>query len=218
MGYDFTMDRSIAKILAARPFKTITRDNFVPSAVLLLLLESSGKECILFTKRSDTVDCHQGEISFPGGKVEACDVSLLQAALREAEEEIGLCRQNVAILGRLDDVVTTTTGFVVTSYVGRIPYPYAFRINQDEIAELVVVPLERLAAGCVPHTSGAVADQAGISGPFFRYKGHIIWGATARIVKQFLDITSPTRDKDYRDTIGGARGRTRDRSRDSDVP
>jgi 8-oxo-dGTP pyrophosphatase MutT (NUDIX family) len=192
MGYAVWMERRIAEILASRPFKEIRRENLVPSAVLLLLLEREGEDHILFTKRSDKVDCHKGEISFPGGRRDPSDASLLEAALREGAEEIGLAPRDVTILGRLDDIATVTTGFIVTPYVGRIPYPYSFRINQDEIAELIFVSLQALTEGSATHVSGVAGEEKGLQSPSFQYGDHIIWGATARILKQFLDITIST--------------------------
>lgn len=214
MGYGGGMERRIAEILASRPFKEIAREGLVPSAVLVLLLERDGEDCILFTKRSDKVDCHKGEISFPGGRLDPSDASLLEAALREGAEEIGLAPQDVTILGRLDDTQTVSTGFIVTPYVGRIPYPYSFQINQDEIAELIFVPVRVLAKDFAANDSGGGGEE-GQGSPRFQYKDHVIWGATARILRQFLDITSPTRDGGQGGVTTGAKGSASSRGKDS---
>jgi len=194
MGYVGYMRRGIAKILASRPWRRIADESLVPAAVLLLLLEKDGEEHILFTERSQKVEYHKGEISFPGGKVDPGDSSLVQTALRESAEEIGLCPEDVTILGRMDDIVTLTTGFIVTPYVGRIPYPYPFQVNRDEIAALILAPLESLSKGCGGEAPQVIVPTNGIGAHCFRHGDHIIWGATARILQQFLDITTPTTD------------------------
>ena len=208
------MERRIAAILASRPLKEITREDLVPSAVLVLLLERDGEDYILFTKRSDKVDCHKGEVSFPGGRLDPSDSNLLEAALREGAEEIGLAPHDVTILGRLDDTQTVTTGFVVTPYVGRIPYPYSFRINQEEIDELIFVPVQALAADSATNAPGVDGEEKGQGSPRFQYRDHIIWGATARILRQFLDITSPTRDGGHGGATPDAKGSASSRGRD----
>lgn len=173
------METRIARILASRDYRQIRDEKLAPSAVLLLLFESEGTCHILFTKRSNTVAHHKGEISFPGGTVDPDDRSLLHTALREGAEEIGLDSRDVTILGRLDDMHTVTTGFIITPYVGIIPYPYQFQINTDEISELIFFPLQALADECRVQTSHVT---------HFYLQDHVIWGATARILKQFLDL------------------------------
>ncbi|MDY6987387.1 MAG: CoA pyrophosphatase [Thermodesulfobacteriota bacterium] len=206
MGYVGSVRRGIAKILASRPWRRIADEHLVPAAVLLLLLEKEGQEHILFTERSHKVEYHKGEISFPGGKVDPGDSSLVETALREGAEEIGLSPQDVTILGRMDDIATLTTGFIVTPYVGRIPYPYPFRVNTDEIAELILAPLEGLSKDCGQEAPEVIPSENGVEAHCFRYGHHIIWGATARILQQFLDITMPSRSEEHRGI--GARGST----------
>ncbi|MES0349214.1 MAG: CoA pyrophosphatase [Desulfobacteria bacterium] len=174
------IEERIADILASREYKRIRDEKLAPSAVLLLLFEKDGECNVLFTRRSEKVAYHRGEISFPGGTTDPDDSDLLHTALREGAEEIGLDQRDVRILGRLDDIFTVTTGFVITPYVGIIPYPYKFEINTDEISELIFLPLRAIAEKCHVEDSGVT---------HFRLQGHIIWGATARILKQFLDLT-----------------------------
>jgi len=173
-------EERIAEILASREFRRIRDEKLAPSAVLLLLLEKEGECNVLFTRRSEKVAYHKGEISFPGGTTDPDDSDLLHTALREGAEEIGLDQRDVRILGRLDDIFTVTTGFVITPYVGIIPYPYKFEINKDEISELIFLPLRAIAEECR-------VEDSGVS--HFHLQDHIIWGATARILKQFLDLT-----------------------------
>jgi 8-oxo-dGTP pyrophosphatase MutT (NUDIX family) len=209
MGYVGPVRRGIARILAARPWKRIEDKGLVRAAVLLLLLDKDGKEHILFTERSQKVEYHKGEISFPGGKADPGDSSLVETALREGAEEIGLCPEDVTILGRMDDIVTMTTGFVVSPYVGRISYPYPFRVNADEIAALILAPLEALSTSCGAEVPQVIPWKKRFASHCFRYGNHIIWGATARILQQFLDLTMPTKEQDHKDI--GARGNTTSR-------
>jgi 8-oxo-dGTP pyrophosphatase MutT (NUDIX family) len=103
------------------------------AAVLLLILEREGAPCILFTKRTQTVAHHKGEISFPGGVRDKRDKNLLETALRETKEEIGIPAGKIEILGELDDNVTKVTNFHLTSYVGMLLPPVAYKASDIEI-------------------------------------------------------------------------------------
>ena len=207
------MEKEIAKRLASRKWKQIKNEKLVPSAVLLLLVEKDGQYHVLFTRRSLKVEHHKGEISFPGGTVHPDDSDLLETALREGAEEIGLAPGDVMILGRLDDILTVSTGFIITPYVGILPYPYAFQINNDEVAELIFVPLGALVRDGRMKASEVTQEGKAITTYAFDYQGDMIWGATARILKQFLDITMDTTGRG--DTDNGAGDSTSNRSRDS---
>ena len=134
---------------------------------------------------------HKGEISFPGGMFDDGDHNLRRTALREASEEVGLKEDKVQILGVLDDIVTVTE-FIVTPFVGVFPYPYPFKLSPIEIAELIEVPLASLLD---PGNFGEkeilqIGRKRIVQA--YQYKHHSIWGATARILRQFLDlITTP---------------------------
>jgi 8-oxo-dGTP pyrophosphatase MutT (NUDIX family) len=179
----------IAEILASREYRQIRNHELAPSAVLLLLFEKEGECHVLFTRRSDKVAYHKDEISFPGGTIDPDDSDLLHTALREVAEEIGLDSRDVQILGRLDDLSTLTTGFMITPYVGVFPYPYKFQINTDEIAELIYLPLRVLAEECHVEASELTQEGKNLKTYYFHVKDYIIWGATARILKQFIDLT-----------------------------
>lgn len=181
----------IRNILGKRERRVIGHLPFPKAAVLVPLFEK-GREChILFTKRTDQVKHHKGEISFPGGMFDEEDGNLEKTALREASEEIGLNENDVQILGTLDDIVTVTE-FIVTPFVGIFPYPYPFKVSLIEIAELIEVPLASLLnPDCFGEKEILQNDRKRIV-LTYQYKHHNIWGATAKILKQFLDlITSP---------------------------
>ena len=173
--------------LSSRERKVIEHPPFSHAAVLVPLYQKGGQCHLLFTKRSNQVKYHKGEISFPGGVVDEEDRELIHTALREAYEEIGLKEEDVQILGLLDDIVTVTE-FIVTPIVGLFPYPYPFRVSEVEIAELIEVPLSFLLAreNFIEREISRMGRREIIYA--YQYGEHIIWGATARILRQFLDL------------------------------
>jgi 8-oxo-dGTP pyrophosphatase MutT (NUDIX family) len=183
----------IRKKISSRQRRVIEHPPFSHAAVLVPLFQK-GKDChLLFTKRSEEVKYHKGEISFPGGVVDEEDLELINTALREAYEEIGLKERDVQIIGVLDDIVTITE-FIVTPILGLFPYPYPFKVSEVEIAELIEVPLASLLEeDCFSEREIFRGGQKEIVYAY-QYGKHIIWGATARILKQFLDLITPTRD------------------------
>jgi 8-oxo-dGTP pyrophosphatase MutT (NUDIX family) len=133
----------IGKMLSSRQRRVIEHPPFSHAAVLVPLFKKAEDCHLLFTKRSEQVKYHKGEISFPGGVVDEEDKELINTALREADEEIGLKESDVQIIGLLDDIVTITE-FIVTPIVGLFTYPYSFKVSEVEIAELIEVPLASL--------------------------------------------------------------------------
>lgn len=182
-----SLEETIRQRLARRRRRTIEEPHLRHSAVLLPLFEADGEAHLVFTKRSDTVEHHRGQVSFPGGGRDVEDASLLETALRETEEEIGLRASDVTPLGALDDNVTTTN-FIVSPFVGLIPHPYDFTISDFEIHELFTVPVESLIAKDNFHVVEAVRPGKPKPHYLFRAHSHVIWGATARILYQFLDL------------------------------
>jgi len=168
--------------------KKIIDRNLKPAAVLMLLFYDKGQYHVLFTERSDKVNFHKGQVCFPGGTPQPGDPNLLQTALRETEEEIGLRAEDVNILGELDDSVTFSTNYLISPFVAFIPYPYPFRANSKEVEQIFSVPLSAL-MGEANFSQGyyPTDDRAG-PGYAYEYEGHIIWGATARILKQFTEL------------------------------
>ena len=132
--------QQIRSFLAGYQPVRLSVDDTTPAAVLLLLYEKEGEPHIVLTRRTDYVEHHKGETSFPGGAFDAEDADLMTTALRETEEEIGVRPQDVEVLGRLDDIVTITD-FLVSPFVGVLPSAdYPFVANAHEVAELVEVP------------------------------------------------------------------------------
>ena len=155
--------------------------------MLLPLYCKQGEYYILFTKRTQKVKEHKGQISFPGGGQEG-DETLINTALRECAEEIGLMAEEVEILGELDDTISVTSNYIISPFVALIPWPYQFKVSEEEIEELIEVPISALLdRDCQRQETEIIEGEAVIS-YFYNYQGRVIWGATARILKQFLDI------------------------------
>jgi 8-oxo-dGTP pyrophosphatase MutT (NUDIX family) len=156
------------------------------AAVLIPLFRNRGEYRILFTKRTDKVEVHKGQISFPGGRVDEEDASLVDTALRETQEEIGLPRKTVEVLGRTDDARTMASNYIVHPFVGLIPYPYPFDLSSREVKKLIQVPFSLFLAPekfiPVEYEGRTYQSLA------YTYDGEVIWGATARIVRNLVEI------------------------------
>jgi len=147
-----------------------------PCLYLFFMTRGNIMSCLL--KGAKRYNFHKGQVCFPGGTLEPSDSSLLQTALREVEEEIGLRAEDVEILGEFDDSVTLTSNYVISPFVAFIPHPYPFKADGREIREIFSVPLSFF------------MDEANFKQDSceYEYDGHIIWGATAGILKQFIDL------------------------------
>ena len=171
-------------------------DSLQSAAVLMPLLENAGAWHLLFIKRTKHKhDQHSGQVAFPGGRAEDGDEDLIKTALREAEEEIGLAPSDVNVLGRLDDVITTTN-YRVTPIVGKIPWPYTFTLAVDEVSSVFAIPLAWLADTsnrCIRPWTPVQEEEGVDSYPviFYKeYKEEILWGASARMVVELVERLS----------------------------
>lgn len=181
----------IRDLLNSRPRKAIEEHGtfFRRAAVLIPLFKTSSEYRVLFTKRTDTVDAHKGQISFPGGKVEDEDASPLETALREADEEIGLSRKDVTVLGRMDDARTLSSNYIVHPFVGLIPYPYDFNTSVQEVRELIEVPFQVFLSGDpAGENTPVVYEGVTYQSLAYYHRGEVIWGATARIMRNLVDL------------------------------
>jgi len=180
--------QKIREILSSRQRQVIFKEGYRKSAVLIPIYENKGDQHFVLTKRAQGVMYHKGQISFPGGAYDKEDGELRATALREAFEEIGVNPGDVEILGNLDDQVTYTSRFVITPFVGAIPYPCKFKVNHREVEELIEVPVSVLLipSAYVPETM----DDEGKSHPWghYLYGNHKITGITARMLKQLIDL------------------------------
>lgn len=180
------LEARVRRVLAARRKLVIQDRHLTPAAVLIPIFYKGGAPHLLLTKRTTKVLHHKGQISFPGGSRDPEDASLLSTALRESQEEMGIHSGDIQVLGELDDIITNTR-FVVSPYVGTIPYPYQFTVNWEEIEDVLEAPVATL----LEHShldASAVTPVRPYPAYTFKYDSHIIWGVTARILRQFLDV------------------------------
>ena len=177
-----------ARVSAHAP-SYVDEPSLARAAVLLPLHEDAGEVHVLFTKRSELVEHHKGQISFPGGGYDAEDGDLRVTALRETWEEIGVARHHVELLGQLDEMVTVSD-FLVRPFVGVItePGPYPYVHSEVEVAEIIEVPLGHLLDDANVLAEPRVYQGREIMAYSYRYGDHVIWGATARILHQFLEL------------------------------
>jgi 8-oxo-dGTP pyrophosphatase MutT (NUDIX family) len=159
------------------------------AAVLVLVYTGQdGRPHVVFQKRTDKVDAHKGQISFPGGGRDPEDDHLVATALRETHEEIGVHPDHVEVIGEIDQI-KTISNFIVTPYVGWLDrYPYEWRFSHEEVAYLLEVPVDHLL-----DPANYVPDRRRINGrdvvmPSYAWQDDLIWGATGRMLANFLDI------------------------------
>jgi 8-oxo-dGTP pyrophosphatase MutT (NUDIX family) len=183
------MEERIKEILACREKACIDRPGLVRAAVLIPLFKKNGEYYVLLTRRTDKVRHHKGQISFPGGRQDQGE-DFLATALREAKEEMGIEAKDVRILGELDDMCTVASDFCIAPFVGLIPYPYPFKINRHEIEEIIEVPLSVFLDETKFREELRSRDGESVLVYFYQHDEHTIWGATARILKQLMDLIS----------------------------
>ncbi len=184
------MERRLREVFSQRQKRSITGANLVPAAVLVPIYYKEGQYYILFTKRAEWLKEHKGQVSFPGGARHKGDKTLADTALRESAEEIGLAPDKVKVLGELDDTLTETSNYVISPFVALIPYPYQFKIAGREVGEIIEAPISVLLDKGRLHQKSAVLGDRSVSFYVYKYQGQVIWGATAKILKQFLEIFS----------------------------
>lgn len=173
-------------ILAQRPAIEIDAPEHRRACVLIPLIRSDAGWSILFTKRSENLAAHSGQIAFPGGTVESGE-TLDHAAIREAEEEVGIPPHLVELIGRLDDVITHS-GFLVAPFVGVIHEPFDVVIQEAEVVEVFQVPLAALLDGANPEVRYVPFREKNYPAYFYRHGPHDIWGLTGRMLKATLDL------------------------------
>ena len=179
--------RRIKRVIAENPHRAIDDPSLTPAGVMLLIYPKDGDHCILLQKRSSRVDSHKGEVSFPGGKMDPEDENLLDTALRETHEEMGINPRDVEVFGALDQTATTT-GFCTSPFAGTIPYPYEFSPQEEEVAEVLEVPVSSLVDAANRRDEIRIAGGDLQYAPVFAYDGHIIFGATARVLHRFIEL------------------------------
>jgi 8-oxo-dGTP pyrophosphatase MutT (NUDIX family) len=177
--------------LAGRSRRVVPPGPLVRAAVLVPIVDR-GEAHLVFAKRTERVGHHAGQISFPGGRVDPHDADDLAAALREAREEVGLAPTAVEALGQLDDTETFATQFVITPWVGVVRGPVVWQPDGEEIEKVIEVPVAALLDRGNFRVERSQRDGVARDVYFYEYGDDTIWGATARILKQYLDLITPS--------------------------
>ena len=160
------------------------------AAVLIPLVWWKNEWHLVFTRRTEAVEHHKGQVSFPGGGCNADETTPEQTALREAEEEIGLRSKDVRLLGRLNEVLTITR-FRVTPVIGVMPWPYKVRLEPAEVERVFTIPLLWLSRRENWEERPVTPDEVRRSFlvvSYHSYDGEILWGASARMTHNFLSV------------------------------
>jgi 8-oxo-dGTP pyrophosphatase MutT (NUDIX family) len=185
--------RDLKTILAHRKPRRVKANagDYTHASVLIPLFMKDGRYWLLFMRRTNTVEYHKGQVSFPGGAVDADDESLEYTAKRETFEEVGIREDDIEIMGQLDEMTTITSRFIVHPFVGVVPFPYSFAVNEREVEYLIEVPLQFFLDNSHPQDVTVTDEGMTLDTPAFVYKDTIIWGATQRILVNFLSLIKP---------------------------
>ncbi len=179
--------QSLESRLSSRPARTVDLPGLVlrEASVLVPLFERDGVPHVLFTRRPATLRTHANQYSFPGGGRDKEDPTPLHTALRETEEELGIDRRRVRVLGMLDEVPTISQ-YRVRPFVGVIPGDGQYRPSAEEVAFILEVPLVSLLDPSILRIERKEVFGAERELYFYTYGSHVIWGATARMLRDFL--------------------------------
>jgi 8-oxo-dGTP pyrophosphatase MutT (NUDIX family) len=177
----------LGELLAKRPAMEIEAPKLKRAAVLIpIVRHAAGGWALLFTRRSDQLQAHSGQIAFPGGGVEAGE-TLAAAVVREAQEEVGIPSAAVRLIGRLDDLITNS-GFLVAPFVGVIEERIDYVLQESEVVEVFEVPLDALLNPAQPQVRYVTFRNRRFPAYFYPYDRFEIWGLTGRVLKSFLDL------------------------------
>lgn len=189
MRFDDAAMQRLESFLEQHVADVMTATDLRRAAVLIPLIRNTDGWYLLFQRRSDDLPVHKGQVAFPGGGLEG-EETPEEAALRETEEETGVPRGQVRLIGRLDELVTRT-GYLVTPVVGVIPTSLTYRIQHSEVTDLFEVPLDAFLEEGNPRIRWV--PWRGEMYPAYSWNGgaHEIWGLTGRILKSFVDVVWP---------------------------
>ena len=171
------------------PTRYFHQDGLIQAAVLIPFLWIDGAWHILFTRRTDHLETHKGQVAFPGGAVDPCDVDPGATALREAYEETGIQPGSVRLIGQMIDMVTITR-FLVTPVVGVVEWPQSLNLAEFEVSRVFTVPLGWLADPENVEIKPYLRPNGHIEEVIYfnRYDGEMIWGVTGRIMYDLIQL------------------------------
>lgn len=177
--------------MLGRSRRALAPSDRVPAAVLVLFVYRDGIPALVFAKKTEDVPHHKGQFSFPGGVVQHSDGSVVETALREAREEIGLEPAAVEVFGLFDDIPTTVSNFVITPVLGLAIGAPVFRPDGREIERVIEIPLAHLLQPDAFRVEQW--EREGVSRPvvFVTYGDDVVWGTTGRILRELLDALFP---------------------------
>jgi len=188
------MDSLSSVLLSPEEAQAMNAPGGTDAAVLLPMFGHPERPGLVFTERPLDLRRHGGEMSFPGGRQDSPDEKLLNTALREAEEEIGLSPSEVEVVGALPPVGTFVTGYKVHPFVGTIPEGLRFRPNPSEVAAVLLFTLDELREGFAMRR--LIRRGLPIRTPTYEVGEHMIWGATARILADLLErLEAPAEER-----------------------
>ena len=159
-----------------------------PAAVLILLFPVIDEPYTVLMKRTEYQGAHSGQISLPGGKIEAIDVDLAQTALRETKEELGILSEKINIIGKLTPLFIPVSGFDVHPYVGVITEKPDWNPDLNEVSYLIETSISELASAAVIKSEMRQLFGNELEVPFYHLHNEKIWGATAMMISEFLQI------------------------------
>ncbi|MES2731297.1 MAG: CoA pyrophosphatase [Bacteroidota bacterium] len=175
-----------SSISSSASFRAVTDGKSRQSAVLLLLYPYQGTLHLPLILRPAYDGVHGGQVALPGGGQEKFDRDLIQTALREAQEEIGIKASDIRVLGQLSPLYISASNYVVQPVVGCLPYRPDFFPDAREVAEIIELSLSLLADKGIVGTKELLIRNVLIQAPFYGVHSHIVWGATAMMLSEFL--------------------------------
>lgn len=161
------------------------------SAVMVLLYPHAVAPHLVLIERPTYDGAHSGQVSFPGGRVEPEDADLTNTALRETEEEVGIYRDQIQVLGGMTDLYIPASRFLVYPFIGFVTEKPRFIPEPKEVAAIIEVPISYLLQPQVrKETTMRLFDNRQVMTPYFDIQGHVVWGATAMMLNEFLRLTN----------------------------
>ena len=189
---DFLTEEKINRYLSQIEYQSFPYsddEQYTQAAVLIPLIRLNEDWHLMYTRRTEKVNSHKGQVSFPGGSREKGDKRAEDTALRETNEEIGLERENTRLLGRLN-TIKSISKFVIIPVVARILHPFTYRLSQDEVDRVFTIPLTWLTQKGNYQIQGTRINGNVYEDIVFfnKYDGELLWGLTARITLDFLRL------------------------------